>query len=46
MIPRAIPAIGRCIYCLRADIPLTKEHVIAEGLGGKRAESIFDMLFS
>ena len=29
-----IPAIGRCIYCLRQGIPLEKEHVIPEGLGG------------
>lgn len=34
MIPRVIPAIRRCIYCLREGVPLGREHVIPEGLGG------------
>ena len=34
MTPRVIPAIRRCIYCLRDGVPLGREHVIPEGLGG------------
>lgn len=30
-----IPAIRRCIYCLRDNVPLGREHVVPEGLGGK-----------
>lgn len=34
MTPRVIPAIRRCIYCLREGVSLGREHVIPEGLGG------------
>ncbi len=26
--------VGRCIYCGTVDVPLTKEHIIPEGIGG------------
>lgn len=29
--------VGRCIYCDSTEPPLTREHVIARGLGGNRA---------
>src|SRR5437762_7005133 len=30
----SIPAVGRCIYCLRDDVPLADEHIIPFGLSG------------
>jgi len=33
--PITYPPVGRCIYCGRSDTKLTKEHIVAEALGGK-----------
>lgn len=30
------PAVGRCIYCGRTDVPLSDEHIIPYALGGNR----------
>lgn len=32
---RVVPATRRCIYCLAADVRLSKEHVVPKGLGGE-----------
>jgi hypothetical protein len=32
--PKTYDAVGRCIYCGRADLPLTREHIIPSTLDG------------
>src|SRR5262245_6631795 len=32
---RKYPSVGRCIYCGTKDGPLTLEHIVPEGLGGR-----------
>jgi hypothetical protein len=33
--PKTYPPVGRCVYCRSTDGPLSREHIIARGLGGR-----------